>query len=93
MGLKEAFRSIYRARNRTEAELRLSRFLAAVERSRIEPFMAFADGIRQWRTELLAYFDEPTTNGYAAASSTRSRSSSAAPTAYPPSEASERESS
>jgi transposase len=28
-------------------------------------FDAFAKGIRQWRTELLAYFDEPTTNGYA----------------------------
>jgi transposase len=25
----------------------------------------FADGIRLWRAELLAYFDEPTTNGYA----------------------------
>jgi len=26
-------------------------------------FTAFADGVRLWREELLAYFDEPTTNG------------------------------
>ena len=28
-------------------------------------FDSFAAGVRQWREELLAYFDEPTTNGYA----------------------------
>ena len=28
-------------------------------------FSAFAEGVRQWQEELLAYFDEPTTNGYA----------------------------
>jgi len=28
-------------------------------------FTAFANGVRLWRAELLAYFDEPTTNGYA----------------------------
>jgi transposase len=64
-GLKEAFRSIYRATDRAEAELRLERFLAAVDRSGIEPFRAFAAGVRLWRCELLAYFEEPTTNGYA----------------------------
>jgi transposase len=26
---------------------------------------AFATGLRAWRAELLAYVDEPTTNGYA----------------------------
>jgi transposase len=63
--LKEAFRSIYRAENRQEADRRLDHFLAAVERAQLPAFTAFADGVRLWRTELLAYFDEPTTNGYA----------------------------
>ena len=64
-GLKEAFRSIYRAPDRREAERRLHRFLGAVERAEVPAFIAFADGIRLWRGELLAYFDEPTTDGYA----------------------------
>jgi transposase len=34
-------------------------------------FTAFADGVRLWRTELLTYFDEPTTNGYTEGSSTK----------------------
>jgi transposase len=64
-GLKEAFRSIYRAPDRAEAERRLDLFLAAVERAQLPAFAAFAEGVRLWREELLAYFDEPTTNGYA----------------------------
>jgi transposase len=64
-GLKEMFRSIYRARDRTEAEQRLADFLRAVDRAGLRPFEAFAKGIGQRRPELLAYFDEPTTNGYA----------------------------
>jgi transposase len=40
-------------------------FLGAVDRGGLRPFDAFATGIAQWHTELLAYFDEPTTNGYA----------------------------
>jgi transposase len=64
-GLKEAFRSIYHATSRTEAEQRLDALLAAVDRSALPSFEAFAKGIRLWRHELLAYFDEPTTNGYA----------------------------
>jgi transposase len=64
-GLKEAFRHIYRAVDRTEAQQRLDAFLAAVDRSGLPAFDAFAKGIRIWRCELLAYFDEPTTNGYA----------------------------
>jgi transposase len=63
--LKEAFRRVYRAPDRPEAEQRLNRFLAAVERAQLPAFTAFADGVRLWRAELLAYFDEPTTNGYA----------------------------
>jgi transposase len=64
-GLKEAFRAIYRAETRLEAEHRLDLFLAAVDRAQLRPFDAFARGVRGWREELLAFFDEPTTNGYA----------------------------
>ena len=64
-GLKEAFRSIYKASDRGEAGRRLERFLAAVDRAGLPAFTAFADGVRLWREELLAYFAEPTTNGYA----------------------------
>ena len=63
--LKEAFRAIYRSTSRSEAEQRLERFLAAVDRAAIPSFTAFAEGIRLWREELLAYFDQPITNGYA----------------------------
>ncbi|HST54725.1 MAG TPA: ISL3 family transposase, partial [Solirubrobacteraceae bacterium] len=64
-GLKEAFRSIYHATDRVHATQRLEEFLAATDRSGLPAFQSFATGIRQWREELLAYFDEPTTNGYA----------------------------
>jgi transposase len=64
-GLKESFRRVYRATDRVEAERRLEAFLGAVERAGLPAFDAFAKGIRIWQQELLAYFDEPTTNGYA----------------------------
>jgi transposase len=64
-GLKERFRAIYRCRDREEAERRLELFLTAVERAQIPSFTAFANGLHDWRQELLAYFDQPTTNGYA----------------------------
>jgi transposase len=64
-GLKEAFRAIYRAPDRAEAEARLERFLAAVERAALPSFDSFARAVRLWREELLAYFEEPVTNGYA----------------------------
>ncbi len=64
-GLKEAFAGVYRARDLADAERRLDLFLAAVERSGLRSFEAFAKGVRAGRQELLAYFDEPTTNGYA----------------------------
>jgi transposase len=63
--LTEASRAIYRARGRAEAEARLDRFLGAAERNAIPAFSSFAVGIKKWRQELLAYFEEPTTNGYA----------------------------
>jgi transposase len=63
-GLKEAFRGIYRATDRAAAERRLDAFFA-IDRAGLPAFDAFAKDIRLWRQELLAYFDEPTTNGYA----------------------------
>jgi transposase len=63
--LKEAFRAIYRAADRKQAQQRLERFLTAVDHAALPAFNAFATGVRSWRTELLGYFDEPTTNGYA----------------------------
>jgi hypothetical protein len=57
---------VHRARDRHYAERRLDHVRAAVERSsQLPAFQAFAEGIRQWRSELLAYFDQPATNGYA----------------------------
>jgi transposase len=64
-GLKERFRDIYRATDHAEAQRRLEAFLAAVDRAGLPAFDAFAKGIRLWQTKLLAYVDEPTTNGYA----------------------------
>jgi transposase len=64
-GLKEAFRDVYRAGDRVDAERRLEAFLAAVHRAGLPAFDAFAKGVRLWQIELLAYFDEPTTNGSA----------------------------
>ena len=51
-GLKEAFRAVYAAADRTEAACRLDAFLAAVERAQIPSFAAFAHGIRLWREEI-----------------------------------------
>jgi transposase len=63
--LKETFRAIYRSRDRTQAEQRLERFLTGCRVAALPSFDAFAEGIRLWRQELLAYFDQPVTNGYA----------------------------
>ena len=54
VGLKEAFRAIYRATDRGQAEQRLEEFLAAVDHAGLPAFDAFAKGIRSWRSELLA---------------------------------------
>jgi transposase len=87
-GLKEAFRAVYRADTRAHAERRLDHFLAAVDRSQLPAFRAFADGVRQWRQELLAYSDEPTTNGYAEGVINKIKTIKRPPTARPPSPAS-----
>jgi transposase len=63
--LKEAFRDVYRASYREDAAQRLDAFLAAVERAGLPSFTSFAAGVRLWRDELLNYYIEPATNGYA----------------------------
>jgi transposase len=63
--LKEALRAVYAAPDRAEGERRLELFFAAVERCGLQPFRAYANGIHGWRPEILAYLDEPTSNGYA----------------------------
>ena len=47
------------------ARARRPRLCELFSRPRFSPFEAFAKGVRLWREELLAYFEEPTTNGYA----------------------------
>jgi len=63
--LKEDFRTLYHLSSRAEAEQRLDAFLTAAETSGFPAFVSFAHGLRKWRTEFLAYFDKPATNGYA----------------------------
>ncbi len=63
--LKESLRSVYAAAERAEAERRLERFFAAVDRSGLQPFEAYVNGISPWREEILAYLDQPASNGYA----------------------------
>lgn len=64
-GLKEAMRAVYAAPDRPTGEQALGRFFAAVERSGLKPFESFAKGIAPWREEILSYFDQPASNGYA----------------------------
>jgi transposase len=45
-GLKEAFRAIYRSRDRRGAEVRLERFLTGCRLAAIPSFEAFAQGVR-----------------------------------------------
>jgi transposase len=63
--LKEAMRSVYAAENRAQAERLLDRFFLAARRSGYQPFSAYVNGIEPWREEILAFFDQPASNGYA----------------------------
>jgi hypothetical protein len=83
--LKESFRDIYRSGDRAEAQRRLEAFLAAVDRACLPAFDAFAKGIRIWQTELWPTSTSRRPTVTPKVSSTRSKSSNAAPTASPPS--------
>ncbi|HET9163352.1 MAG TPA: ISL3 family transposase [Solirubrobacterales bacterium] len=63
--LKEALRSVYATSGRAQAAERLDRFLAEAARSGLKPFEAYARGMSGWREEILAYVDQPASNGYA----------------------------
>jgi transposase len=64
-GLKEAMRAVYAAKDRVAAEQAFDRFLVAVERSGLRPFESYTKDISPWRQEILSYFDQPASNGYA----------------------------
>jgi transposase len=62
--LKEAFREWYRAPSRAEAEARLGLWEASVKEQGPAAFRALLPMLRDWRGEILNYFDYRYTNGF-----------------------------
>ena len=62
--LKEAFRAWYGSSTRAEAEARLGMWEKQVKEQRPEAFRRWLPMLRQWRQEILNYFDYPFTNGH-----------------------------
>lgn len=62
--LKEAFRFWYRSASRAEAEARLAIWESSVSEQGPEAFRALLPMLRNWRPEILNYFDHPYTNGF-----------------------------
>ena len=62
--LKEAFRAWYHSPSRVEAERGLIDWEAEVRDKGLAPFKALFPMLRDWRKELLDYFDYPYTNGF-----------------------------
>lgn len=62
--LKEAFRAWYSSSSRAEAERGLMAWEEEVRDKRLAPFKALFPMLRDWREEILNYFDYPYTNGY-----------------------------
>ena len=62
--LKEAFRAWYQSATRTEAEQGLSIWEAQVQEEGLAPFRALSPMLRDWRREILNYFDHRYTNGF-----------------------------
>jgi transposase len=62
--LKEAFRAWYHAPTRAEAESRLATWEASVREQGLVPFRALLPMLRDWRREILNYFDHRYTNGF-----------------------------
>lgn len=92
-GLKEAFRRIYQATTREHAQPRLDTFLAAVDRAQLPAFDAFAKASASGARNYSPTSTSPPPTATPKASPTRSSSSNAAPTDYPPSTATANESS
>lgn len=62
--LKEALRAWYHNATRTEAEERLRAWEAEVQDQALAPFQALFPMLRNWRREILNYFQYPYTNGF-----------------------------
>ena len=62
--LKEAFRGWYRSLTRAEAEEGLVLWENSVREQGPKPFQALLFMLRNWRQEILNYFDYPYTNGF-----------------------------
>lgn len=62
--LKEAFRAWYRSASRMEAEAGLALWESAVREQGPESFRRLFPMLRDWRQEILNYFDHPYTNGF-----------------------------
>lgn len=62
--LKEAFRAWYQTATRTEAAQRLRAWEAEVQEEGLAPFQALSPMLRDWRQEILNYFDHRYTNGF-----------------------------
>jgi len=62
--LKEGFRNWYHSGNRQEAELRLRHFEEVIYRGSFSEFKKLMLTIKEWRNEILNYFDYRVTNGF-----------------------------
>lgn len=63
--LKEAFAAIYQAPDRVDAEHRLQRWEHHLAQAGIKELTDCWRHLQRWREEILAYFDDRQTNGYA----------------------------
>lgn len=63
--LKESFAAIYQAPDRAEAERRLDTWIHNLPAAGIAEFTNVWRTLRWWREQILAYFDDPLTNGFA----------------------------
>lgn len=63
--MKEAFAAIYQAPNRAEAERRLDVWERNLDAAGLSELRNTWRTLSQWREQILAYFDDPQTNGYA----------------------------
>jgi transposase len=62
--LKEKFRDIYLALNRSEAESQLKQWVNEVRACALPEFIGLLSIVRNWGLEMLNYFDYRLTNGY-----------------------------
>lgn len=62
--LKEGFRRWYNSPNRTVAEVELERLEEAIRKHGPAPFHRLFSMLRDWREEILNYFDRRYTNGF-----------------------------